>query len=235
MGSLTQMLTEKELSLIVSLPANDIELARAAIAGGADAIKVHINVEHRASGNTFGTVEDNRAFFEQLKKEFAGPLGVVVGGSYEDVIPSEVKKMEDLGFSYFSIYMKDMPSFLLDSALEQTVAGQNDYKIETLAYLKETSVAAFEASIIKGTEYGQPLNFNDLLEYRTIVKTVGIPVIIPSQRKIEPKDTKALMDTGIKAVMIGAMSTGKDAASIERITREFRLEIDQLIKEAVNS
>src|SRR5690625_4645115 len=173
MESLLNMLETKEMTLIVSLPANTMEVARAAINGGADAIKIHINVEHRASGNTFGTVADNLDFFKQLKEEFSGPLGVVVGGDISDVLESEVKQMEDLGFSFFSVYMKDMPAFLIDSSLEHTVAGSEEMDLSLLKYLKDTSIRAFEASIIPKDGYGQPLNFHDLLNYRAIVDNVG--------------------------------------------------------------
>ena len=40
--------------LIMSLPDNDPALCRAAFEEGADVVKVHINVEHRASGTHFG-------------------------------------------------------------------------------------------------------------------------------------------------------------------------------------
>ena len=42
--------------LIASLPRNDPELARAALAGGADVLKVHLNVTHNASGVRFGSL-----------------------------------------------------------------------------------------------------------------------------------------------------------------------------------
>lgn len=41
--------------IIVSLPRHDLDLAKAALAGGASAIKVHLNAHHRASGTTFGS------------------------------------------------------------------------------------------------------------------------------------------------------------------------------------
>jgi len=219
---LTEMLKKNNMSLIVSLPYNDMEIAKAAISGGADAIKVHINVEHRASGNKFGSLKENRSFFEALAKEFSGPLGIVPGGSFENIHESEMKELEAMGFNYYSVYMKHMPSFMLDLKMEKTVAGDSNYALEIVRYLKGTTIDAFEASIIPGEEYGTPLSFQDLIKYKSIVETLDIPVIVPSQRKITPGDIPHLAAIGVKAVMIGAIVTGKEPHSIEKVTKEIR-------------
>ena len=44
-----QLMDQRKFTLVVSLPSNDLELAKAALEGGADAVKVHCNVWHRAS------------------------------------------------------------------------------------------------------------------------------------------------------------------------------------------
>lgn len=62
------------LQLFVSLPANDIKLAEAALASGADGLKVHINVGHRASGNRFGTLDSYADMFKDIRSRFIGPL-----------------------------------------------------------------------------------------------------------------------------------------------------------------
>ena len=53
MKSLLSIITNARFSLIVSLPKNDYNLAKAAWESGADAIKVHINVKHNASKQVF--------------------------------------------------------------------------------------------------------------------------------------------------------------------------------------
>ncbi|SFA76023.1 hypothetical protein SAMN04488072_101437 [Lentibacillus halodurans] len=223
--SLKELLNEKDFSLIVSLPSNDIETAKAAIAGGADALKIHLNVEHRASGNTFGSLKDNLAFFEQLVKEFNGPLGIVPGGNLENINKDELKSLEKLGFDYYSVYMKHMPSFMLDLELEKTVAGDSSYSIDTLKAMNCSAMDAFEASIVPGEKYGTALNFEDLLNYRLIVDALDIPVIVPSQRKITSSDIPHLKSTGVKALMIGAVVTGDDVKSIEEATKTLKKSI----------
>ena len=55
------------MDLVVSLPRNDVELATAAANAGANALKVHMNVAHRASGTHFGTYDYVREAASQLQ------------------------------------------------------------------------------------------------------------------------------------------------------------------------
>ncbi|TLQ08998.1 hypothetical protein FEZ48_02270 [Marinilactibacillus psychrotolerans] len=229
--SLIDMLNTNKLSLIVSLPSNDIELAREAVQNGADAIKVHINVSHRASGNDFGSVEENKEFLKQLVDEFDCPIGIVPSDSHEKIMKEEIEFLESIGFSYFSIYMQDCPTFLLNSKLEKTVAGNYDYQLEEIKHIDQVGVQAFEASIIHGDEYGTPINVSDLLKYTSIVENVNVPVIVPTQRKVIPEDVRALYKTGVKAIMAGAVSIGTEKESIGRTVKEFRKAFDEIITE----
>lgn len=230
-NSLMDMLNTKKMSLVVSLPSNDIELAREAVKNGADAIKVHINVTHRASGNEFGTVEDNKEFLNQLVNEFDCPIGIVPADSHEKVNKEEIEYLESIGFSYFSIYMHHCPVFLLDSKLEKTVASNNEYDLDEIKHLDLIGVQAFEASIVPGEEYGTPVNVSDLLKYTSIVKNVNVPVIVPTQRKVVPEDVKALYKTGIKAIMAGAVSIGKEKETIGSTIKAFRKAFDEILTE----
>lgn len=222
MKSLKNMMSEKELTLIASLPSNDLELAKGAIAGGADVIKVHLNVEHRASGTTFGSLEDNLNFLQKLSNEFTGPIGIVPGGNFKSVNKLELKKLIEIGFSYYSIYMKHMPSYMLGLDMEKTVAGDSSFDLQSIRSLNNSVVDAFEASIIPGEEYGTPLCFEDLLNYQSIVETLDIPVIVPTQRKVTADDIPYLKSTGIKALMAGAVVTGETAISIEKTLKDFK-------------
>ena len=76
-----ERITNNKFSLVVSLPSNSLELAEAALEGGAMAVKVHCNVWHRASGHTFGSYAENREFLKKLI-ELCGdiPDGLVAGG-----------------------------------------------------------------------------------------------------------------------------------------------------------
>jgi hypothetical protein len=227
--SLTQTLTENKMTLIVSLPENRFDLAKAAIHEGVDAIKLHVNVNHRASGNVFNSVESYDEIFRSIRGEFSGPLGIVPGGSFEDIRQSEMEQLIALGFNFYSIYAHDKPSWMLAlDKIEKTFAITSDYSPGNIGNVKHLGVSALEASIIPGKEYGSPLTFKDVLTYNWLVQHVDVPVLVPSQRKFVPSDIPVLANAGVKAVMLGAIVTGNTEESIQQTISTFRSAIDSL-------
>src|SRR3989304_4413597 len=61
-----------------TLPRNDAALAKAAASAGADLLKVHLNVHHRASGTRFGSLEDEEDRLDAILK-VGVPTGLVPG------------------------------------------------------------------------------------------------------------------------------------------------------------
>lgn len=228
-GQLQAMLEQKPLSLIVSLPGNDLALARAAWEEGADALKVHFNVGHRASGNHFGRLDEYTEVFRAIRSEFGGPFGVVPSGSIEGTCREDVEHLAGMGFDFYSIYAHHLPSFMLqDYGLESTFAINNEYDTSLAASAAHFGFTALEASIVPGKEYGTPLSFADVLRYRQLVLQAGVPVLVPSQRKLVPEDVPVLHHSGIKAIMLGAIVTGKTEDELRRAVSSFRNAIDRL-------
>ena len=94
----TEMLTDNRFSVIAALPRNDLALAEAALEGGAQAVKVHCNVCHRASGNTFGTFAENRTFLRELIALCGDvPVGLVPGGEDAYINEEERLELEEMG------------------------------------------------------------------------------------------------------------------------------------------
>ncbi|WP_223254405.1 hypothetical protein [Bacillus sp. HNG] len=227
--SLKQVLEKKKMTLIVSLPENRLDLARVAVRAGVDVIKMHVNVDHRASGNHFEEVDSYSEVFRSIKDEFSGPLGIVPGGSFEDIKQTEMEKLINLGFSFYSIYAHHKPSWMLGlDQIEKTFAITSDYQIENIGNVKQFGITALEASIVRGEEYGTPLTFKDVLAYYKLVQSVDVPVLVPSQRKLVPHDLPVLYQAGVKAVMLGAIVTGHTEDSLEKAISIFREGIDSL-------
>ncbi|WP_079912012.1 hypothetical protein [Paenibacillus sp. 32352] len=229
MNRLKTSLHQTKLQLFVSLPENDARLAKAAIEEGADGLKVHMNVGHRASGTSFGALSEYRDTFREIRSLFHGPLGIVPGGSIEAILPDEIEELPELGIDFYSIYAWHLPSFLLKSGkLASTFAIDNRFDLRFLDAAKSFSMLeALETSIVPGEEYGSPLSFADLLKYRWLVENAGLPVIVPSQRKIVPQDIPALKDCGIQVLLVGAVAIGKHEDEIRRMVHVFRNAIDR--------
>lgn len=229
MGLLEQNLNENKMTLIVSLPENRFDLAKAAIQAGVDSIKLHVNVHHRASGNVFEAVESYVEVFRRIRDEFSGPLGIVPGGSFEDIRKSEMERLLALGFNFYSIYAHDMPSWMLGlDKIEKTFAISSDYSLTSICNVKHLGITALEASIIPGEEYGTPLTFKDVIAYNWLTQHVDVPVLVPSQRKLVPSDIPILTKAGVKAIMLGAIVIGNTEESIQQAISSFRNAIDSL-------
>lgn len=219
--TLKELLSSKKMPIIVSLPENRVDLAIAAIRAGADALKFHINVTHRASGNHFLEMEHYVDIFKEIREEFSGPMGIVLGDTLEKVVQADTKQLKELGFSYYSLYPTHIGSTtLLQTDLEQTVAINDEFTLEMVKALNSFPIDAIELSIVKKEEYGQALNGNDLVAYKTIRDCTTLPLIVPSQKRLIPKDVKFLKELGINAVMMGVVTTGSTPTSIyESISR----------------
>lgn len=225
-----ERLFPRPLALWVSLPRNDPELARAAVEGGADVLKVHVAVGHRASGNRFGTLaEEWESLAAVVRAAGDRPVGLVTGDSPE-VAPKDLQALKALGIAFVDMYDCHLPASWLNgkTPLPIMVAASSDTPLDLLSDLVETGVDMLEASVIPADGYGQRLVAADLALYRAIRRRVNIPVVVPSQRRIIPEDVPALAATGIDALMIGAIVTGQDATSVAVATAAFRQAIDAL-------
>ncbi|MFC8687450.1 hypothetical protein [Brevibacillus porteri] len=227
MNRFRQALEEKPFLLMVSLPQNDETLARAAMEEGADGLKMHINVYHRASGNRFGPLAEYTDFLQTIRSQFTGPIGIVPGGSMEELNPEEIKQFDSLGIDFVSIYGHHLPASLLkNDGVASTFAIDDQFDLSRLEAVKHFPMTALEASIIPGSEYGTRLTFADLLTYRYIVEKAGIPIIVPTQRKIVAEDMEALRETGVRVLLAGAMAIGRTEDEIRRSIYALRNAID---------
>lgn len=225
-----KMLQENPFSLVASLSSNNLDLAKAALDGGADAVKVHINVLHAASGNLFGSFEDNREFLTKLL-EMAGdrPVGAVLGGGDAYITEEEKRELEDMGLDFVSCYAEHFPAFMLKGDKITKMVALHDTYETVLPAVKNSEIQVVEASIMHASQYGSPLTYFDLLQYRKICEAVTQPVLIPTQKKIKPEEVFALRDAGCKAVMIGAVVVGDTTAeSWYKATCAYRNAVDQL-------
>ena len=211
----------------MSLPRNNPDWCWAAFEAGADAVKVHINVAHRASGTVFGRLSDERPALEAMLKMRTGPMGLVLGGSLADV-GQDALAVRDLPFSFYSVYAHHLPAWALGSGIPLMAACDGTYSLEEISRMPAMGCNVLAASVIPGGEYGQGLSMRDLIRYSAIADAVSVPVVVPTQRAIRPDEVEALIRTGVKGLMIGAIVTGQEEASIARTVAAFRKAIDEV-------
>ncbi|HWV22410.1 MAG TPA: hypothetical protein VN036_15390 [Devosia sp.] len=205
-------LTTGQFPVIVSLARHDLDLAKAALDGGAFALKTHLNAYHRATGTTFGTFEQERPFFEQLAK-LGCPLLVMAG---QETVPtaSEMDALADLGFEGFNVYIDHLQPHLLQSRLRPMPALSSTSTLENVAEIAALPGCIIEASIMPFERYRTAKTPADLDRYRAIAAAVDVPVIVPSQLSFTPGDLDQLRQVGIAAPLLGAIVTGDTPASM---------------------
>lgn len=220
-GRLLSLLAESP-RLIVSLPANSPELARAAAEGGADALKVHLHVRHEASGTQFGSLAEEGANLEEILA-LNLPTGVVPGAGEHLPSREEMQALAEMGLDFFDFYSHDTPAWLLRfPEMTRAVAVSNPAQCAQLADLEALGFELIEAAVVPHEGYGKPLTVADLVAYRQVRRATGLPIIVPTQRAIRPEEAPILLrETGINALMIGAIVTGRAPSSLRAATARF--------------
>ena len=192
--------------IAVSLARHDMALAKAARDAGADALKLHLNAYHRASGTIFGSFEAERPFMEEVAT-LGLPLLVMAG---QETVPTaeEMDALADLGFEGFNLYFAHMQPHLLASKLRPMPAMADTSTDDDLAGMNALPGAIIEASITPFAAYGTALDDADLAAYRAIAQKSAAPVIAPSQKRFVPGDMARLSAAGIAGALLGVIVTG---------------------------
>ncbi len=215
---------EQPWTLLVSLARNDVRLAQAALRGGAQGLKIHINVHHHASGTHFGAWDEEKAEIERIieaAREHKASVGIVPGGS-PFATQEEFADMARAGVDYFDAYPCDAPAWTLSQGhLDVMLAAYFGGALEEMQALEPLGMGLCEASIVEQSLYGTPLSTLDVAGYARLARALNSPIIVPSQKAVATDDVAALKKTGARALLIGAVVTGRDASSIEAAARAF--------------
>ncbi len=207
MNKLSGVLTKNKFLITVSLPKNDAALAVAAEESGADAIKVHTNVVHKASGTRFGTWEEEKTAIKQIIASVKCPVGLMPGAKLT-VSPEELKEAYELGIDFIDIYDFDMPAWMLRSEPAKMVALGSDFSIERAKSLGTLGADYIEASIVPSDFYRDPLTVRDLENYTALAAAVKQPVLVPSQKLLKPEHVEIFKKAGVKGIILGTISIG---------------------------
>lgn len=224
MNQLKTQLEQSPWTLLVSLASNDVRLAQAALRGGAQGLKIHLNVHHHASGTRFGSWDEEKTEISRIvetARENGASVGVVPGGSPFATL-EEFADMARVGVDYFDAYPADAPAWTLAQAhLDVMLAAYAGGSVDEMLALEALGMSLCEASIVEQDGYGRPLCALDLARYQVLAGRLKSPIIVPSQKAIAVEDVAALKKTGARGLLIGAIVTGREADSIEAAARAF--------------
>jgi hypothetical protein len=222
MTKLVNLLKTNHLSLIAALPQNDPELAKAAVAGGADALQLHVNVRD------IGSLAEEKENLVNVLKSVKIPTGLMIGPKAE-ITEHDISEIKKLGFDFFNIKMDRLPPFITESkGLSKVLGLGSRFTIDVVLGVGKYKADAVDAAIIPSSEFGKELIVGDLQNYISIVMSAGIPVIIPTQRSIHASEVAIIGDTGAKGLMLTSVVTGKTAKKIKAVVQQYRVAIDDI-------
>lgn len=228
MNKLLNQIHSKKMSIIVALPMNSVEMAKAAEKNGADAIKTHIRMVHRASKVEFGTLEQERKALSGILESVNVPVGIVPGAAL-DVSTQDIKALVDMGFDFFDMFTHFMrPQLFEVPGISIMGAVDSSYDLPTIWELSRPPIQMMELAVVPSSGYGERLSMVDLAKYRQIIERMKVPAIIPSQRTLTPEDVPYLYEAGAQALLIGVLSTGTDLNELSRQTAAFKEAIEKL-------
>jgi len=208
-----------KLALIASLPVNDLTYAQAALRGGAHALKLHFGLTHRASGELAPSLHEDRGFVARVRDLAPEvPLGAVLGDS-PDTVERALDLAAELGLDFISGYAHALPARTFQLGPEVLVAFDGASPASWAAHFP--AGAMLEASIVPAAEYGTPLTAADLLRYASLRAETRAPLVIPTQKRIQPADLPALHQLGADALMYGVVVTGEGAGGFEQAARRY--------------
>lgn len=219
---------DKPFVLMVSIPRNDPEMAVAAFENGADGIKVHLNVNHFASGTGFGSWDEEKKNIQRIIEAVDIPVGLLPGGE-KTATKEEVIEARDMGIDFLDAFAHHMPLYLWEiGGLGHMLAVNREYSGEMVQGLDNNGMNMLEATIMPQAEYGTPLNMRDISLYYRLSQWSKCPLIIPTQKKIRPEEVGMLKKAGARGIVIGAVVTGRTVEGVAKVTGEFSKSIRNL-------
>lgn len=222
------LMKQDTMTLVVSCPVNNYEYVKAAWENGADAVKIHLNVHHHASGTDFKSLKEEYEFVKRVLEDSPVPVGVVVGGN-PLVVREDFPNILKESFDFLSLYAHDATYNVLNqNKITRMLACNYEYSDAEISAFESIGVEILEVSVMYPDMYGSPLSAKDIIKYHHINKLVTIPTLLPTQKKILTSDLPALKEAGFNGIMIGAVVTGKDLDTYSETIRAFRNAIDTL-------
>jgi hypothetical protein len=226
---LIDKLKKNKMALIVSLPRNSVGLARAAVYGGADAIKIHINIRHAASGQDFGNFDKEKPLLETIFKSSTVPVGIVPGAGSGMASLAEMKKLIEIGFDFLDVSHSYAPHWMFGLPdITKMIAVNGEFSADEIPLLEQKGADILEAAVVPEKGYGLKLLDKEIDIYRNLAKKTNLPIVVPTQKKIVLEDLPKLKEAGVKGIMIGIIVMGDEPATVEKTTLQFRKVIDDL-------
>lgn len=227
---LSYKLKKNKFSIILSPFNSDPKLLDILIKSNINIIKFHINITHPVNNYKFKSWEEEKENITNILLENPNiTVGLVPGHIKEEI--EEINHIELNSYvDFIDIFIDSFTTYYLTipKNIEKVVAINRILNKEELEILDFLKISAIEASIIDKSQYGLKLTLEDILNYSKLANNSPIPILIPTQKLIEPKDIKILYEIGAKGIVLGGISLTTDYENLQKKLYEFINEINKL-------
>lgn len=230
---INEKLRESKPLVIVELPSNSLELARAAVEGGADSVIAQLYNEHPVTHAYTGGLELEASALKDMVEQLSVPVGLHLG-SEGRVMKDEWKKIAEIGIDYIAASIISIPPYVL---------GQNDlskiiYLPTGLPFEHYRSIGSFDGIIaisFEASSQTQPdpqfrLNALDLLNLETVSKLSSIPVLFRASQDVEEEDIRLIIARGCSGVIVDPAFTGSTSEHFKSTTQFYSNALMQMKK-----
>lgn len=216
----TGILESASPSVFVSLPANDGEMARRAVEAGADGLKVHLDVTHRASGRDFGSISDEADRIRDIGT-LDVPLGVVPGEDLETVRET-LPELAALPVDFVDGFAHHLPPEATEiPGLSTLVAPTGQYSNDEVLTLDRLDVDGIELSLQTTSTYGDPLTAQAAARFIELADRITAPVVLPTQLALRPQDAAYLANSGVTNFLVGTVVMDATPEGVAETTSAF--------------
>jgi hypothetical protein len=228
LGRIADILKRK-FTIISNLYTNSLQLASASEEGGADAIELILNFEETGTGVRYGTIDLEEHAISEIIGSVKVPVGVRIGDA-PMIRREEWEKIVSTGIDYVKMMAHHMSSFIYnDERVCKIISVGSGYVLEQVEILAHDGrVSAIEAAIISPQVFRLPLTLLDITTYALITRRASKPVIVPSQKYIEPNDLRILKKIGVEGLVINYTIIGTNPLGYAEILQEYKRVADEL-------
>lgn len=208
MSKLLNLLKKNKMTLIVQLAENTPDAARAAEAGGAEALLIEKSEKQ-----------------EEILKAVKIPIGLDLSQEVK-LTEKELKACEK--FDFIDFHFEVLPIIAKQVKTGRVLALNENYTLDKLLGVESVGAQAIDAAIVPLSQGMRELMVGDLQNYITIALSSNLPVIIPTQRSIKPSEVAIISDTGAKGLLLTREVLGENLKTLEKALKEYRVAVDDL-------
>jgi len=208
MSKLLNLLKKNKMTLIVQLAEDTVDAARAAEAGGAEALLIEKSEKQ-----------------EEILKAVKIPVGLDLSQEAK-LTEKELKAYEK--FDFINFHFEVLPIIAKQVKTGRVLALNENYTLDKLLGVESVGAQAIDAAIVPLSQGMRELVVGDLQNYIAIALSSNLPVIIPTQRSIKPSEVAIIADTGARGLLLTREVLGENLKTLEKALKEYRVAVDDL-------